>query len=240
MKHLCKLALIAVFACSASVAAHATLLLQYDPKGAQVSDTAVSPINLAANIGASDLSVNGLIKGYGNNGVLPVGLITTSPTIQLDEYVTFSMAVSPGYEIRLQNLYYDKLSYFNSGGSFAAVRSSLDGYASNIALLSVNPSGYQSLDFDLSASPLVSSAISLRIYFYASPNAGQGWDDLASTDRPGQNGLRLEGLVVAVPEASPSGLLIGGLPCILAILGIRARREREVTPGPGPSFGRPR
>ena len=199
---------------SASMAAGT--LLQYDPKGAQISDTPVPVSSLVTFVSASSLSEAGLIASYTNTGVLPVGLITSSPTINLGQYITFSAAPTAGHQLQFSDLLYDKVSYSGAGATLASLRTSIDGFATNVSQLTLSPAGIQSLDFNLASLPIVSTQVSFRIYFYAAPVNQADWDDLLSTDR-GYNGLRLQGTVLSVPEL-PSGILAAvGMALLLSL-----------------------
>jgi hypothetical protein len=68
-----------------------------------------------------------------------------------------------------------------TGATSASVRSSLDGFASDISMIAVNAGGYQELTFDLSTMPFVSGNITFRIYFWGASAGLTDWDDLVSS-----------------------------------------------------------
>src|SRR5262249_16859434 len=138
----------------------------------------------------------GLEATWNNTDAWPVGRITTSPTVDLSQYVTFTVESAPG-PITLKSLLYDKQSYLNAGPTHASVRSSLDFYAADIVVVNVNAAGFQSLNFDLSTLPAASVPVTFRVYFYGAPSFTD-FAGLIST-KLGGNGLRLNGNVNAGP-----------------------------------------
>jgi hypothetical protein len=165
--------------------ASAQTILTYDPTGPQNSGTPVPPTFVAPGFTASSLSQVGL-QNFGNTNVWPVGHITTSTTE--DGYLTFTLdfGANPAQFVQIQ---YDKRSYLGNGARTAAVRTSRDGFSSDISTIAVNPSGDQSLTFDVSSLGPVSGSVTFRIFFFNAPVMSD-WDDLVST-ASGGNGLRV-------------------------------------------------
>ncbi len=168
-------------------------LVQYDPTDAQLSSNSLAPSFVDPGIMAGTLSEVGF-GVFSNTNVLPVGFIGTSPVIELNRYVTFTITSSDGAAIRFDKLLYDKRSYFNHGARNASIRSSLDSFASDIDVISVDPSGDQSLSFNLGSLAPIAGPVTFRIYFYNAAGADD-WDDLAST-ASSRNGLRVSGTLV--------------------------------------------
>jgi hypothetical protein len=73
----------------------------------------------------------------------------------------------------------------------------LDAFGANLAVVSVNPAGFESLNFDLSALPPGSAPVTFRIYFYGAPSLTD-WADLVSSAKAG-NGLRVNGTLSSSP-----------------------------------------
>jgi hypothetical protein len=194
--------------------ARGDLILQYNPTGSQASGTPLSPSFVDPAVTATSLSQVGL-GSWVNTDALPVGQISSSSTVTLGEYLTFAVSAAGGQDIMFQNLQYDKQSYNGSGATLASLRSSLDGFATDIDTLHVNPSGAQSLIFNLSSLPLSSGAVTFRIYFYDAPINRSDWDDLLST-ASGGNGLQLTGEIV--PSPVPSTLVMSSI--VFGMLGI--------------------
>jgi hypothetical protein len=67
-------------------------LVQYDPVGDQVSNVPLAPAVVAPGVLAGDLSQVGFEDFWIHADVLPVGRISSSPTIDLGQYLTFSFS----------------------------------------------------------------------------------------------------------------------------------------------------
>jgi hypothetical protein len=168
----------------------ATNLVQYNPNGFLVSTTPLSASSVAPGITAGTLSQVGFGTAS-NTDAWPVGNISTSPTITLGNYLTFTVTLPAGQIFMFQDLFYTKESYNGHGGTLASIRSSKDGFAADISQLSINPAGVQTIDFNLSSLGQVTGTITFRIYFYGA-SASTDWDDLIGSNRGG-NGLLLTG-----------------------------------------------
>ena len=201
--------------CAFAGPASASILVQYDPVGPRDSATGVAPATVASGIGASDLTQTGFEDFWSNTSVWPVGRISSSPTIVLSQYVTFTLTG----QFSLETLSYDGQSYFGDGPRFASVRSSADGFAADVALQPVDPAaGIRTIIFDLSALQNISGALEIRLYFYGSPSDLTDWMDLASSER-GFNGLTVHGSTVPTPATFA---LLG-----LGLLGVAYRRRQH-------------
>jgi hypothetical protein len=181
------------------------MLAQYNPTGSQSTATPLPPSNTASNVTASGLGEVGL-ESWLNTDIFPVGRITTSPNIDLSQYLTFTVSSDAGKSVTFQSLLYDKQSYTGAGPTHASIRSSLDAFAADVETLMVNPAGFESLVFDLSKLPPASGPVTFRIYFYGAPSFTD-WADLVSTGRGG-NGLRLNGAVNTV-NTEPLTIQVG-------------------------------
>lgn len=199
-------------------AANAALVVQYDPTGAQTSGVAVAASVIGAGVtSATSLSQTGFENFWNNTDVLPVGRISSSPSIVLSEYLSFSVVLGSTFDFT--TLLYDKRSYNGAGPTAASVRSSLDAFAADIDVLAVNGGGDQSLSFNLGSMAQTSGQVDFRLYFYGSASDRTDWADLVSTARGG-NGLRLNGDQV-VPE--PATLALVGLGLVAAGVARRSR-----------------
>jgi hypothetical protein len=80
------------------------------------------------------------------------------------------------------------------GPQSAALRTSLEGFATNVASVTgLNPGGVNQIVFDLSNLPMASGQVEFRVYYFNPPSMGQDWADLVSTNRAGSTGLILTG-----------------------------------------------
>ncbi|WNM20364.1 HYR domain-containing protein [Flavobacterium capsici] len=197
--------------CSALVTFPSTLVLQYDPTGQHISTEEINYSYIATDYSASTLSQVGSNATWTNTNNWPVGQISSSPTPVAGEYLTFQVTVPNGTD--LARLQYSKIAYLGGGATFASIRSSLDGFTSDISTIPVAPIGNEELVFNLSSMPFVSGAVTFRIYFYGSPNNKTDWDDLVSTNSGG-NGLRLyaNNLAVATDNCGPVSITYSNFP----------------------------
>ena len=188
--------------CSGTLHLPTTMVLQFNPTGPQVSTTPVAPSFVAPNFIATSLSQTGSNNNWTNTDVWPVGQISSSPVPVPGEYLSFQMTVPAGTDFA--RIKYSKVAYLGNGATSATIRSSLDGFTSDISTVPVNPNGFEELNFDLSSMPFVSGNIQFRIYFYGAPVNKADWDDLVSTNRGG-NGLRVyaNNLVTATDNCGP-------------------------------------
>jgi plastocyanin len=179
-------------------------ILQYNPTGPQNSPVPVPVYFAAPGVTASSLSQVGY-PGWTNTNLWPVGYISSSPTVVASEYVTFNATLPNATD--LANLTYHKNSYRNNGPTQASIRSSLDGFASDISTVAVNPAGDQTLKFDLSSLPVQSGNIGFRIYFYGAPAIPNDWADLVGNPN-GLTGLILNRYLGATASDDLSGTTI--------------------------------
>jgi hypothetical protein len=184
--------LIFVLACTSAIfaaPAHAGVVLQYNPTGPQDSTIPLAAAFVADNVTASPLREVGM-GAFTNANVLPVGYAARSTEINLSSYVTFTVGSRNGAPLQFTSVIYDKLSYIGVAARNASIRSSVDGFASDIAVLTgLNQNGSQSLTFDISSLRPVAGPVTFRIYFWNA--TGNDWDDVASTNHPPASGLRV-------------------------------------------------
>ena len=176
-------------ACTGTFAS-SNLLVQYLPQGNFISNlTPIAPSNVASGVTASPLSQTGVTNQFfGLDDVWPVGDDYTGD-LNPNRYLTFSATFSSA--TLLTELTYYKYSYYGNGPRKASIRTSLDGFATDISTIDVNPSGFADLRFNLLSLPLLNGTVSFRIYFYDSASNG----DFSALVGPyyGPRGLRLLG-----------------------------------------------
>lgn len=171
--------------------ASAQILAVYDPVGTQTSNMPVPATSVIAPLTASGISQMGF-GNWMNTNVWPVGQIgSASPTVDPNQYLEFEI-FSIGVT-EYSRLSYSRRSYTGEGNRQAAVRTSLDNFAANVATVTgLNPTGDEQISFDLSAVPPTSGMIVFRLYFYDAPTTGVDWVDLLGTGAGG-TGIVLEG-----------------------------------------------
>jgi len=185
------------FAGIAAAASPPVPIVVYDPTGSQCNCAPVQPA--APGFTATTVSQVGMLGNWNNTDVWSVGQIAPSSSIDLAQYLSFS--VTPSAATKFETLTYSKQSY-GQGPHDAAVRTSLNGFATNVATVSgLNPGGLDQITFNISNLPITSSQVEFRIYFFNA--TGQDWANLVSTNRGG-TGLILTGEVSAPAANSPS------------------------------------
>jgi len=134
-----------------------------------------------------------------------VSTMTRATWLPVRQYLSFT--VTPSAASKFETVTYSKQSYEGQGPRNAAVRTSLDGFAANVASVSgLNPGGLDQITFNISNMPITSSQVEFRIYFFNA--TGQDWADLVSTNRGG-TGLILTGELTS-PGANPTQSPVGG------------------------------
>jgi hypothetical protein len=117
---------------------------------------------------------------WSNTDVWSVGQIHPSSNINLGQYLSFSGSSSA--PTKFETLTYSKQSYTGQGPQNAAVRTTLNGFATNVAPVSgLSPAGLDQITFNISSIPITSSAVEFRIYFFN--GTCQDGADLVSTNR---------------------------------------------------------
>jgi hypothetical protein len=163
------------------------LILMWDPIGPNNSNTPLIPAHIRAGYAAGELTIVGMPKSQ-NTDVWPVGAVSGN-SIDTSKYLEFSVSV-PAIT-KLKTITYTKRSYFDITSNAAAIRSSVNSFASNITQISVNAAaGTQTLVFDISSLPLIDGTVTFRIYFWGA--TGQDWLDLVSeAANPAGTGLQV-------------------------------------------------
>ncbi|MHB8448706.1 MAG: hypothetical protein ACYC7G_01265 [Rudaea sp.] len=178
-------------------------LVQYNPTGSQQSTTPLSPTAVSSLVTASTL-VQSTPGAWFNTNVWPV---PTSGPFNIGVYTSFTIQPTAGNQLNLASLSYDAESYFNSNITLH-LRSSLDGFASDIGAVNSTFNGTRTWNatFNLSALPRnITSPVEFRLY---PDNTGAAdFADLVST-AAGGNGLVLSLVPPAIPALDHVGLLL--------------------------------
>jgi hypothetical protein len=155
---------------------------------------------------------------------------TAAGAVSGNDYYTFTLSPSAGYQMNLNNLTFSTDATLASGtNSFTGnifVRSDLDGYTSDIGPTITDTgstvSSYVLQNIDLSGAAFqgLTTAITFRIYLY---NTGTNAGDTNSIIR--SDTYTLDGVMVAVPEPSSYALLGLGLGLGLGAFYLMRRRQ---------------
>lgn len=140
------------------------------------------PHVLAGNLGQS------VPNGFFNAGVWPV---SADHGFDANDYLSFTLQATPGYALDFAGLHYTGFSYFPSTLSLH-LRSSIDGFANDIASATTSGNGFRAFDFSYPLDGLpgtVTTAVEFRLY---PDNNGLGNDFLDLWGDP-IAGLRVEG-----------------------------------------------
>ncbi|TXC78816.1 HYR domain-containing protein [Luteibaculum oceani] len=150
-------------------------ILHYDPVGYQTSASHVLPASTSSGVTGGPLFGVGYPNQY-NYHVKPVGPVSQSSTVDVSQYVEFTVSLNEF--TALASLAFQKYSYFQQGGTVSSIRSSVDGFASDIDQIATNPAFGQILEYDLSSLGTVKGSITFRLYFWG----GSGdWMDIVSS-----------------------------------------------------------
>ncbi len=146
------------------VAGPLSTLVAYDPTGFQRSTAALSPASTYPGIIAGPV-FQVAFGPWENTDVLPVGHVSISPQINLEQHLAFTFAPDEGATFHLDSLTYDKRSYFGFGPRKASVRSSLNSFERDIDTVVVNSAGFESLSFCLRSLPPIGARSSSGFTF---------------------------------------------------------------------------
>ncbi|HMO16177.1 MAG TPA: PEP-CTERM sorting domain-containing protein [Pirellulaceae bacterium] len=188
--------------------------------GNQVS-TAGTP---AANATAADLTRGaGLTGNAGLNSLNSVGWNTLDAT----DFVSFGFTVDAGYFANLGDITFTGRSS-NTGPGTLAIRSSLDGFASNLFTFTQTGTTDTQVNYDASGLGPVTGALEFRIFSLNNTSANGGTVGTAGTWRVGSANvgsttqLTIGGNIVAIPEPTSAGLI--GLVFVAGALTRRRQR----------------
>ena len=222
--------LAAAIALSGALSSPAAVIADYQFTGGSAASTDTQPNSTAANFTLSSLfSGNGGISAgtetaFANSSVTPS---TAGDAILQNSWFSFTVTPDSGYSLSLTSLTFNT-SYDGIDGAAAVsanwfVRSSLDGFSSNIGTtfnqaytttLSLQP---RTVDLTASLFQDVTSPVTFRIYIYDG--------SVSSGKYVRVNDVVLNGNVSVVPEPTTCGLAIfAGL---VATLGARKRRQKS-------------
>ena len=149
----------------------ALLLSALSASGQSIFDNSISGAVPAVNpytsgqIVAAHLSVSGIGHGSGVTGVADNDQYTCNGwplTFDANSYFTFTLNPSPGYRINFINLIYTAVASITGGPTVFSVRSSLDGFTSNLGIGILAGGG--SINLSGAAFQNITSSVEFRIY----------------------------------------------------------------------------
>lgn len=215
----------------------ADVLVQYTfPSSSTYVSTDPNPNSTASNFTFNGMGTSGtdygrstLTTGPNLNTIYTRGTaLTTSEAAAITDgdYYAFTLTPSAGMRLNLTNLtFVTDATQGVTGLTYTAnfvVRSSLDGYSSNIAAFSDGPSTsnasvftQQTIDLSGAAFQNVATPITFRIYLYHTGADATNTQAITRSDT-----YVLNGTVSAVPEPSTAMLAGAGL----ALVGLRRRK----------------
>lgn len=143
--------------------------------------------------------------------------LQNNSAINLDRYVQVFVAPEVGQEMSLSNFSFNVWST-SSGAQNAAVRSSVDGFSSDLASIALTRSANNRPVVDLSGGSFdnLDSSVEFRIYLWGST----GYQVAYFSDGTGTNAIAVDGTVSAIPEPATLGML--GV-AVVGLLFIRKR-----------------
>lgn len=130
--------------------------------------------------------------------------LQNNTTINPDRYVQVFIAPEVGQEMSLSSFSFNVWST-SGGAQNAAVRSSLDGFGSDLASIAITRSSNNRPVVDLSGGSFdnLDSSLEFRIYLWNS----QGFQVAYFTDGTGTDSIAVDGTVSAIPEPATLGLV---------------------------------
>jgi len=205
----------------ASPHASAQVITQYTFPGASLA-----PTTSAADVTAGNVSFAGSTASqFSFAGVLAVnagaGAGNAATAVANNSYYQFAVAPLAGFQMDLNSLTFG--AAFGSPGSGYVVRSSVDGFGSDLGS-GVVPTGFPNLTpvlVDLTGASFqgLTSSTTFRLYTFLAGSAGN--------PALGYDNLTLNGTVLsAVPEPSPAALAGLGVVVAGGMSALRRRRRR--------------
>jgi len=128
--------------------------------------------------------------------------VNTTNTIDLEQYVSFTLTMRAGWEADLTSFQFALRLLNPDDDSLAIIRSSLDNYSSNLATFTPS-NDYQTFTVDLNSFAPVST-ITIRFYGINSPTANAQWNMINASNVTAS----FNGDVMMVPEPSTWALLL--------------------------------
>jgi len=200
----------------------APIIVQYGfPLGSFLPTTTALNATSAAisTVGSSALPAPGI--GFPNTLYLEQGIVSTTPAAAVanNQFFSFTISANAGYQLDLSDLTFDAARGGSSSPRGWVLRSSIDGFAANIAtdVVPTDQPTVTPFSVNLSAAQYqgLLSPVTFRIYGYAptAPGVGTYYDNLT-----------LNGLVTqTIPIPSALLMLLGGLGALVPV----AKRARH-------------
>lgn len=185
--------------------ANGATIVEYDLTD-HPGNTPAPPTTLDSTVTASDAAFGSGITTLNGDELLNSSGWTTDATLDLDDYLGFTVSPKSGASMTLETLtFVERRS--GSGPLALSVRSSLDSFASDVHVDSLpDDSAYRIQVISLPAGQFsnLTNPIELRIYGYASESEAGSWRFAGSgylDDNSYPAGILLEGMAVPEPQA---------------------------------------
>jgi large repetitive protein len=170
------------------------VLAHFDPTGSQGSADLTGTTTIGG-VTVGDLTRVG--ASYGTNTNLWPIFWSGNSTIDPSQYLSFTVSTAASDFGDFSSL---TVSFYEwvSGTSDVAVRTSLDGFTTNVGgVQTLADSGVADVSFDLTSLPLAAGTTEFRIYLFDSIDGTAGWRDLRSSASSNGSGVLLEGSTVS-------------------------------------------
>ncbi len=209
-----------------SVGARADLLIGWDVAGLTGGEPNVAPTYVAPNLATNTILVrgSGLTTTLAANAfiagswTMPANVSTVNDAINSNDYFSFTITADSGYTLDLTNVNM-RVSRSNTGASNLTLRSSADGFASDLGAWTFTGTPNLSATINITGE----TSVEFRLYGYGASAAG-GTTRIADGANFGATGIDLAVFGTVVPEPGTLMLMAGGFGILAAVRRRLSRR----------------